>query len=303
MTVGTSLLTNPNKDSPQDKKRPWVGQKQIGDRECALNWISQTQIELVSAETNTIWRLDPKSDDEIILLYSDTPSGLECAEVIKAFMENHLGQQNILLEMLPGINYELDESGSALERMAKQLKQLAEKAQAKGRLITFAATGGFKAQTMIMGIIGNSLEIPVCYVHEAYKAMIYLPYLSDSGQSKGIVHAAKLPNSGRSRAEVINVQKETQGHHRPKSWKKVESMLQEIPWVDNVHFDSNAFKAPLNGTKASQGKTADGRYILWIHLYEKEDTKMAVSVETTGHTPEHLEQAAIEMRERLGKLL
>ncbi len=30
---------------------------------------------------------------------------------------------------------------------------------------------------------------------------------------------------------------------------------------------------------------------------------MAVMVETTGHTPAHLQQAAAELRERLGRLL
>jgi hypothetical protein len=44
MTVGTSLLTNPDKNlQPQ---RPWVGQKTIGDPERALAWMKKTDLEL-----------------------------------------------------------------------------------------------------------------------------------------------------------------------------------------------------------------------------------------------------------------
>jgi hypothetical protein len=48
MTVGTSLLTNLDKDlQPQ---RPWVGQKTIGDPEQALAWMKRTDLELISAD-------------------------------------------------------------------------------------------------------------------------------------------------------------------------------------------------------------------------------------------------------------
>ena len=68
MTVGTSLLTNLDKDlQPQ---RPWLGQKTIGDPEQALAWMKRTDLELISAETNTYYRLDPTPGDALVLLYS-----------------------------------------------------------------------------------------------------------------------------------------------------------------------------------------------------------------------------------------
>ncbi|MDZ7968787.1 MAG: hypothetical protein RM368_28195 [Nostoc sp. DedSLP03] len=80
-------------------------------------------------------------------------------------------------------------------------------------------------------------------------------------------------------------------------------MLQDIHWTEYIRFDKNAFAAPKNGVKAATRKTPDGRYIFWIHLHESEQKHIAVSVETTGYTSEHLEQATKELRERLGSLV
>jgi putative CRISPR-associated protein (TIGR02619 family) len=293
MTVGTSLLTNPDKNL--QPPRPWLGQKTIGDPERALAWMRKTDLELISAETNTYYRLDPTPQDALILLYSETPEGQECAPILKLFFEEALGQQGVSLVPLPGINYELEES--SLERMAELLKQLAE--SAKG-LVTFAATGGFKAQAMVMAVVGSQLGIPVCYIHEQYKSLVYLPYLQPQVQPR--IPRASLPDSGRNRAEVIQLRSES-SHHRPRSWAKVEKLLRDLPWVDLVRYDPNAYAAPKNGVKAANRKTEDGRHILWIHLHESQDTHLAVRVETTGYTPEHLEQAAAELRERLGRLI
>jgi len=293
MTVGTSLLTNLDKDlQPQ---RPWLGQKTIGDPEQALAWMKRTDLELISAETNTYYRLDPTSNDALILLHSETPDGLECAQILKLFFEQELGQQQVSLVPLPGINYELE--GSSLERMAELLKQLAE--SAKG-LVTFAATGGFKAQAMIMAVVGSQLGVPVCYIHEQYKSLVYLPYLQPQVQPR--IPRADLPDSGRDRSQIIQIRSDA-SHHRPRSWAKVERLLRDIPWVDLVRYDPHAYAAPKNSVKASNRKTEDGRHILWIHLHESQDTHLAVRVETTGYTPEHLELAATELRQRLGRLL
>jgi putative CRISPR-associated protein, APE2256 family len=293
MTVGTSLLTNLDKDlQPQ---RPWVGQKTIGDPQRALAWMKEADLELISAETNTYLRLDPTSNDALILLHSETPDGLECAQILKLFFEQELGQQQVSLVPLPGINYELE--GSSLERMAELLKQLAE--SAKG-IVTFAATGGFKAQAMIMAVVGSQLGVPVCYIHEQYKSLVYLPYLQPEVQPR--IPRADLPDSGRDRSQIIQIRSDA-SHHRPRSWAKVERLLRDIPWVDLVRYDPHAYAAPKNSVKASNRKTEDGRHILWIHLHESQDTHLAVRVETTGYTPEHLELAATELRQRLGRLL
>ena len=305
MTVGASMLRN--RDSDLEEKRPWVGQKEIGDRTAALEWLSKKFSEdrdclrWLSAETHTFFRfIHIGLEDEIMLLHSDTKDGKECAQVLQIFFKSVLGQENVRLYELPGINYDSNESESALEKMANFLEALIK--DAKGA-ITLAATGGFKAQTMIMALVGNSLGVPVCYIHEQYEALIYLPYLQlNASPAKVPAFVVNLQNSSKPRSEVINVQ-ESKKHHRPKTWKKVEKMLKDLPWVEYVRFDENAFSAPKNGVKAALRGTKDGRHIFWLHLYQSEKAKMAVSIETTGHTDEHAAQAAKELRERLGRLI
>lgn len=297
MTVGTSLLTNPDRDLTE--KRPWVGQKTIGDRTTAVEWMNTTALELISAETNTIWRLDINPNDEILLLHSATPSGLECAEVLKEFLDKKLNQKKIYLHPLPGINYDADESEPALQRMSELLKQLIK--TAKGE-VTLAATGGFKAQTMIMGLIGNALFVPVCYIHEEFKGLIYLPYISSSGQAENRPRLANLPASGVPRSEVIKVRSDNQEPNRPRIWKQVKKMLPEVLWIESVYYDKRAYSAPENSVKSAREKTEDGRYILWMRLVEK-DNVMAIAIETTARTPEQLEKASGELSERLGRLV
>lgn len=308
MTVGTSLRTNSDRDLPKEKQRPWVSNKAkyedqriFKDINEPLAWMQDADLEIISAETNTFWRLDPNSNDRLLLLHSATPSGKECAEVLQAYFTTHIGQNYVNIEPIPNINYELEESGSALEKMANLLKQRIEQAQAGG-LVTLAATGGFKAQTMVMGLVGNALGVPVCYIHEAYKALVYLPYINTSGQPELKRLHASLPESGRSRDQVIQVQAEKKGHHRPKSWKKVEKILRELPWVDLVRFESQAFSAPKNGVKGAPRDLDDGRKALWLHLHDNDQSHIAVVVETTGYTPEHLQAAAAELREQLGRV-
>ncbi len=308
MTVGTSLRTNTDRDLPKDKKRTWINHQDrfencriFSDLQEPLEWMSSAEIEIISAETNTLWRIDPSPDDHILLLHSATESGQECAEILQAYFQQNWGQKQVELEALPEINYDLDEYGSPLDQMAKLLRQRIEKAQ-EISLVTLAATGGFKAQTMVMGLVGNALGVPVCYIHEAYKTLVYLPYIDTSGKPKSKSFSAQLPESGRSRSQVIQVQAEKQGHHRPKSWKQVEKILQDLLWVDLVRFDKQAFSAPKNGVKGAPRDLPDGRKALWIHLHDSDQCHIAVIVETTGYTPEHMQSAAAELREKIGRL-
>lgn len=302
MTVGTSLLTNPDRELPASEKRPWAGQKTIGDRQQAIKWMADkcqenlSFLELLSAETNTLFHLDPAVGDQIILLHSDTPQGLECAETLQEFYQTTLDQQDIKLKKLPGLNYDSDESWSALEAMADLINKTID--QYQNTNITLAATGGFKAESMIVGLVGNNRNIPVCYIHEQFKGLIYLPHVSPSGQADVNISTAKLAKSNIERSKVINIQ-EGKKHHRPAIWKKLEKILPDIEWIDYVHFDQSAFAAPKNGVK----KSPRSRSILWVHLYQDEDNKMALSVETTALSLEEQEQAALELRQRIGSYL
>lgn len=297
MTVGTSLLTNPDKGLEQ--KRPWVGQKSIGDRDQAIKWMKESDEVIISAETNTLYRLNPHLDDEIILLHSATLSGQECAEVLSQYFREIWGQREVSLQLLPSINYDAELSETGLEQMAKRLQALINSARGN---ITLAATGGFKAQTMVMALIGNKLGIPVCYIHEEFKGLVYIPYIGESGQLRNeVIRRASLPASGVARDSVLQVRSDQQEPNRPRSWQKVKEMVIQIPWVEKVYYDERAYRAPENNAKSATEKTQDGRNILWMRLVER-DKAMAIAIETTGRNPEQLSQSLDELNERLGRL-
>ena len=87
------------------------------------------------------------------------------------------------------------------------------------------------------------------------------------------------------------------------NWDKAAKIISEINWVDRVSFDTKAFSASQNGIRVANYKTRDGYYILWLHLYDDQKHRIAVSIETTGYTDKHLEDSLRELRERLGHLL
>jgi len=303
MTVGTSLRTNQDDTLPPEKKRPWHNKKIAPDKllidniEGAIAWMKATDLDLISAETNTFYHLNLQEKDEIILLHSATKSGEECAKLLQLFFKEY-GQKDVKIKQIPEVNYDIDVNGNVLEKMANLLAELIK--DAKGN-VTLAATGGFKAESMIMALAGNIYQVPVCYIHEQYKSLIYLPFLSADGKISYGNYKAELPHSTRDRKDIFNLQ-EGKKHHRPNTWKKAEKILSEIPWIEKVYYDEKAFSAPYNGIKKSNHKTNDNCHIIWLHLYQDTDNRIGVSIETTGYNERHLEEAIRELRERLGHL-
>lgn len=296
MTVGTSLLTN--RDLDLENKRPWIGKQSIGSKEQAIQWMEQVDMSLISAETNTLNRLNIQLNDCIHLLRSDTDSGRECAEVIKLFLRNSLGQEKVNIHKLPGLNYDISNSDTSLGQMAELLRRLIGEVQGE---VILAATGGFKAQAMVMAIIGNQLGIPVCYIHEEFQGLIYLPNLTESGVVIRPSQIANLPESGIPRDQVLQFRSDQQEPNRPPQWQKVKEMLLTVHWIDRVFYDERAYNAPKNGVKGARDRTRDGRNVLWMHLSHK-DKAMAIAIETTGRSDEELSASVDELSERLGRL-
>ena len=299
-TVGTSLLTNKDIGLDEKRRRPWVSADSCGDIQQAVAWMRTADIERISAETNTLWRLDLKPEDRVILLHSDTTAGCECAVILQAYLDGALGQRAELVA-LPGIHYEMAEQAPALVELAKLLVRLVEGATG---YVTFAATGGFKAEVMQMAVVGNALGIPVCYVHEEFKGLIYLPAeqfgRAELTQRRRPVDAVDIPVSNRPRDEVAQFQERT-AHHRPKGWEKVVRMVRDTPWVDAVRVDDRARSGIRNGVKEAPRGTPDGRHVFWLLLNDGKAPDLPLVVETTGFTPAHKEASAIILREILGQ--
>ena len=57
-----------------------------------------------------------------------------------------------------------------------------------------------------------------------------------------------------------------------------------------------------NNVKGAPRELDDGRKVLWLCLYDSDRESMAVSIETMCHTPEQMNAAVSELREKLGQI-
>lgn len=276
VTVGTSLLTN--KDD-----RPWAGNVSIGDTFQALEWMDKTEMERISAETHTLYMLNLKQDDTIELLHSDTESGWECAKLLKEFLKRKWDQKAVRMHKLPGINYDSDNVCSSLQLMAQQVERLIT--QDHDNQITFAVTGGFKAQAAVMATIGSYYGIDVCYIHEQYRSLIYIPPFKPSTEIIIPKTDIDLPRSDKAPSQKYAIT--TTEHHPVRVRNMLIKRLSELPWVDWFYAGEEAYKAPRNGVKSAPHPTSDGRKRFYIYIMDDPTHKMPLVIETLGVTEEH----------------
>jgi len=157
-TVGASLLTNARRD----------------EREHDLaNYLRHTPADKASAETNSLSRL-LQEDDRIVFLHSDTDEGKLCAETLRSFYSNQGYQAEVV--PVPDLNY--TESRFKMRGLrslvATMIKQIQNECKA-GRKVLINATGGFKAEIAYATLVGLLFNVPVYYIHEAFRDIIEMP--------------------------------------------------------------------------------------------------------------------------------
>lgn len=172
-TVGTSLLTN--RDG-----RPWGGwDPRNGDPLPAYNevdrWLKEADTTAASAETNTLARLDLSQSDILVLLHSDTPEGLFCAERLKAFYEGRV--RETILARIGKLGYGAAQFTSGLKALVDAVIRRVRQTQEGGLQTVFCATGGFKAEIAFLNLMGALLGIEVVYIHELHRELVRLPRL------------------------------------------------------------------------------------------------------------------------------
>ncbi len=176
-TVGTSLLTN--RDEPGRQTRPWTEWRfgiQLPDEGEAARFLGDAAPELASAETHTLHKLPMLEGDRLTLLHSDTAEGAWCARALAAHYRtrgHEVGERRIA-----GIGYK---AGPFAEQGLSGLISAAfgeiRRASKSGEAVTLCATGGFKAETAIMSLVGLLTGTRVVYIHELFRDMIEIPSL------------------------------------------------------------------------------------------------------------------------------
>ncbi len=163
VTVGTSLLTNAQKALEKQK---------LSHPEIA-NYLGHTDPIRASAETNSLSRI-LQEGDKLIFLHSQTEEGEVCADSLRRHYENQ-GYQSESQE-IPDLSY--TESRFKMRGLrslvATLIDRIRRERQAR-REVLINATGGFKAEIAYATVVGLLFDVPVYYIHEAFRDIIQIP--------------------------------------------------------------------------------------------------------------------------------
>lgn len=158
VTVGTSLLT--------DAERAGKG----NDLQTYLRF---TELEKASAETNSLSRL-LQQGDRIVFLHSQTEQGRRAANALATFYRNNSHPAE--LQEVPDLQYrESRFKIRGLRALVARLIETIRSEREQGREVLINATGGFKAEIAYAVLVGLLFDVPVYYIHEAFKEIIELP--------------------------------------------------------------------------------------------------------------------------------
>lgn len=167
-TVGTSLLTNFRCDRA-------ISSDQLPSVDELRQYLAQTPAERASAETNSLMRL-LQEDDYLVFLRSETPEGQRCTEALQHHYQR-LGYR-CHVEEIPNLRYDAHQfKVRGLRALAATMARVVRQQKQQHRQVIINATGGFKAEIAYAVLIGQLFEVPVYYIHEAFRDIIEIPPL------------------------------------------------------------------------------------------------------------------------------
>ncbi len=179
-TVGTSLKGNVSNSKESAIRDPFL---QCNAKGTALALASRPPDErLLGAEINSITSILDKTilnrRDFLYLLVSETEDGKFIGEVLKQYYSRSQNQSRFDRAQVRVVEGLTDASAQrfrteGLRNLVKEIAEVVKRHGANNILIN--ATGGYKAQISFAGMIGQALEIPVCYLFERFSEVIELP--------------------------------------------------------------------------------------------------------------------------------
>ncbi len=163
ITVGTSLLTN----AQRALKKEHPGIQEIA------NYLRHTSPEIASAETNSLSRI-LQEGDRLLFLHSQTKKGKFCAEALQRYYEG-LGY-SVAVREIPDLTYEENrfKMRGLRSLVATLIEHILEERRAQ-REVLINATGGFKAEIAFATVVGLLFDVPIHYIHEAFRDIIQIP--------------------------------------------------------------------------------------------------------------------------------
>lgn len=178
-TVGTSLKGNLERTNDSNFRK-LMAEKNVHGLALALKDIDPLD-RLTGAEVNSIAGILKKGLLKeriyLYLLVSDTPDGEYVGHVLQSYYSQRSprGFKKSKVIRIQGLS---DESprrfqNEGLRNLVKAMAEIVRQHGSQSVLIN--ATGGYKAQISFAGMIGQALEIPVCYLFERFSEVIELP--------------------------------------------------------------------------------------------------------------------------------
>lgn len=165
-TVGTSLLSNARRDLSLGVQLP-TGQQ-------LANYLRHTEPARASAETNSLSRLLEAPDDRMVFLCSETEEGKLCAQALTVHYQNSRRASRIV--EVPDLSYaESRFKMRGLRSLVATLIEQLRREKAQGCDVIINATGGFKAEIAYATLVGLLFDVPVYYIHEAFRDIIEMP--------------------------------------------------------------------------------------------------------------------------------
>jgi putative CRISPR-associated protein (TIGR02619 family) len=167
VTVGTSLVSNARRDLGKEPRR-----------EELLFYLRDTEPERASAEANSIFQLIKRGaleeGDKLIFLHSQTGEGKLCAEALRSFYTSKGFQAE--LKEIPDLTYEESRfKMRGLRQLVATMIKIIEEGKSAGMECAINATGGFKAEIAYATLVGLLMNVPVYYIHEAFREIIDMP--------------------------------------------------------------------------------------------------------------------------------
>ena len=116
--------------------------------------------------------------DNLIFLVSDTPVGSLTGRILSHVYENPRNAErfeSVSVKTIDGLT-DQDVKRFRNDGLRNLVRLIGQEARLHGsERIVINATGGYKAQISFAGMIGQALEIPVCYLFERFSEVIELP--------------------------------------------------------------------------------------------------------------------------------
>lgn len=180
-TVGTSLIANLRQSTEADFHQSLKDRNAKAIVSHLLKVRNSDRV--CGAEINSIHSILRagylNETDVLVFLVSDTDDGCFTGQILRLYYENSRNPERfekVDVKVVEGLTADDPQRfrNVGLRNLVRRISEVV-KTPAESKRILINATGGYKVQISFAGMIGQALDIPVCYMYEGFSEVIQLP--------------------------------------------------------------------------------------------------------------------------------